>query len=228
MQSGRRLGKASSLAQLHRQLYVAASFCVNKDFRNDGDAVRAKRDYTINELFHTNYKQLDKDQLNHAIQVMQVESGFMDAGQLSDELFEKITKPAVIIASAKQIRTLRMYAINCALVYCDFSEASFYDPKDNDTYYGEDARRIVKDMFERGAGVPDTILSYIFSKWINPKAHKFMIEAKFKKRVIDDTKFHYEYLHANQADKLIQRFASIWQNVSKRDYKPELGSLSTN
>lgn len=228
--NGKRLSSEKERGKLYRQLYVAASYCVDPKFIADREAVSIKRDYVCASLFNRGYKELTNDELECAIQEMQIESGFMDAGQLSDENKKRITQTnANFIATQAQLRTLRMYAINCALVYCKFDNAQFYDANTKDTYSGEQVRELAKEMFEKAQSVPKPIFTFLFSNWINPKLNELMIELGYKKYAVDASKFHLDYLKQAQANKLIQIFASIWTNVSQRDCKPIVpGTLSIN
>lgn len=220
-----KMSKAKTLA--YRNLHVAASHCINPDFRSDGEAVRAKRDATCFELFGKPYNELTLDQLKKVILNLQLESGFVDAGQLRKNDLEDATK-TTIIATPEQIKAIRMYGINCALYYCNFEKIPMHDPKTKNTYYGADAKAMAKKSFEAGKQIPMNIYSYLFSEWINPNAHKFLIEGEFKKFTKDPSKFHYEYLEEPEANYLIQRFSSIYINISKKDCKPFAGSISNN
>lgn len=190
-------------SQLNKTLFLAAGCCLDPMFRNDTDAVREKRDFACTEMYGVGYKALTDGQMIDLINELQVQSGYTSPDQI---------KPP--IASNRQLKLLRFYAMSCALYFMDFESMESRDPDTGDVLTGYDLKFNTQRMFDSNKGfMPPGIFYTIHKKWINPKMHKFLIDGGFKKYTKNPENFHWEYLKPQEAQYLIKRFGQIFQNI---------------
>ena len=67
----------------------------------------------------------------------------------------------------------------------------------------------------------------LFSEYINPRSHKYLVEAGFKHVVRNERRMYYERLTSVEMQAIINRWAAIYQEVcSKR--LPPMASVKLN
>jgi len=173
--------------------------------RNDGEAVRDKRDHVVSEMYGTDYKKLTDSQLINVINRLQVESGYTPPEQVM---------PA--IASNKQIKLLRFYAISCALHFMDFADLEVTNELTGQKMSGYDLKFNALNLFEKKGGhIPGALFRVIYKDYINPLAHKFLIEGNFKMYAKNPDRFYYERLKPEEAQYLINRFREMFLQITE-------------
>ena len=217
---------------LNRLLFNAAKFATHEAWRHDNDRIKEVRDMACIECYGTDYKKLSDSEIEHVINELNEKSGGVDG---------RYVKPAK--ASFQQVKLLRYYAIVCAIRYCNLDgleckeysepiEQQSVTMQDGTTveiagnrkkaikvydYHGEMLRDWLKNQFERKGGrVPMSAFKHLHNEWINPKSHQFLIEAKFKTHTTNPKRFHYDKLTPREAQKLIDRFREIADNVNMK------------
>ena len=189
--------------KLNKTLYIAASLCLGKQFRNDTEAVKTKRDAVCEQMFGTDYRKLTESQLVDVINKLQIQSGYTAP--------EMVREPR---ASNNQIKLLRYYAIRCALEFADFDEIELKNNFTGEVLTGWDLKFTALKLFETKRLLPGTLFYAVHKNWINPKMHTFLIEGGFKKFAKNYEKFHYDYLKPEEAQYLIKRFGQMFQNIT--------------
>jgi hypothetical protein len=212
------LEKKKQRAVLYKNLYNAARCCIDPQFRTDPSAVRCKRDYVVWDLFEKPYDELTDSQLVDCINEMQVQSGYAEPNTV------------LTLATPKQRKLLRFYAVSCAFIYADFSELQHVDDESGEILDGEYLRAYLRKRFEEKRGfLPNNIHRFLYESWINPHSHKFMVEGGFKKYYKEEKYFHYEYLKSAECNYLIKRYERIYQKCAPlTDMKDIINELSTN
>ncbi len=190
--------------KLYKTLFIAASCCIDSNFRHDTEAVKLKRDQACSDMYGRSYDKLTESQLVDVINQLQIQSGYTAP--------EQVRSP---IASNKQLKMLRFYAMSCALHFMDFDDVEVRDTRTGDILSGYDLKFSSLHLFETRKGwLPPGVYRAIHSDWINPKMHKFLIEGGFKKYTKNKERFHWEYLKPQEAQYLITRFQQMFQNIT--------------
>ncbi len=191
-------------AKLNRDLYLAARDCLNPSYRNDGQAVRAKRDYACEQLCGKPYDELNISQLLDVINELKRQHG------------EKVKQ----YASSRQINTLHFYGLACALTYCDFAGLTLTFGADingrRDGIEGENLRIWLRNKFDKKEKMPANCVQWLFRKWLNPTANKYLVEGEHRKAARNAESLYYESLSIEEAQYLISRFKQMFSNLQHR------------
>lgn len=191
--------------QLFKTLYKAARYCVAPGFREDGEAIRTKRDAIVAEMYGTDYKQLTERQLVNVINKLQVQSGYIPAGSVAED-----------IASPKQVKLLRFYAFSCALHLMSYDDVEITNEFTGEKMSGYDLKFNALHLFEKRNGfIPPPLFRIIHKNYINPISHKYLIEGGFKKYAKNKDRFYFERLTPEEAQCLINRFREMFANISE-------------
>jgi hypothetical protein len=199
--------------KLNRDLYLSARELIDPSYRNDGEAVRAKRDYEC----CTRYNDRGYDELT--------------IGELIDligYLRSLLPGKEKQFAGRKQIQTLYFYGLAVALTYCDFDDICIIesvaacDPQgqpiqEKHEYKGEEARFYCTEIYYAKRRLPDTVTRKLFERWLNPHLNKYLIEGKLKESVRNPRRLYYESLTDKQAQYLINRLKLIYEKIA---FKP--------
>ena len=202
-----------------RRLYNAARMATAEAWRNDADKVKEVRDIACTHMYGEHYSDLSDNEIARVIDHLNVLNGSLD-----DSMSPRIC------ASGKQLRTLRFYAMACAIHYCEFKDGfRYYDEKSQTTLSGEQLRKWVRREFEDCEGyLPKAIFSHLYT-WINPKTHKLLEEGGHRKWRADTQLFYYNYLMPQEAQYLINRYRAIAETTGMReDPRPETNHISLN
>lgn len=183
---------------LNKALYNAVRNLVAPRFRDDSDEIKQVRDSIVWELFQRNYKDCMPEELEVAI-----------------EYCNWKMKGTPKRATLSQIKLLRYYQFQCALVYCDFSKIMYKD-ESGKIISGDEVKSLVNKCLEKKEKVPPAVFRWMYETWINPTSHKFMIEGDLKKYAKNKGVFHYEYLTPEEANYLIQRYSQMY--IALNDY----------
>ena len=199
-------------AKLNRDLYLSARECLDPSYRNDGEAVRIKRDYTVNELFHKEYGDLTIDELLAAIGKLKSQGPKAEIKQF---------------AGRGLLSALAFYGLAVALVYCDFDDFCMIETAINSDgsprrmeYSGEAARFYANDIFGTEKMLPGAVTNHLYSKWLNPSINKYLNEGKFRAPARKPERVYYEQLTKDEAQYLINRLKIIYENTAMRRQKP--------
>ena len=194
--------KPNPKSKLYKALYNAARRCMDPQFRNDGEAIRIKRDHTCYEMFDRPYDELAVNEILDVINELDVQSGATTPAQVK------------IIASKKQLKLLRFYQICVALHYYDFDGVVYLDDETDFEYSGEELRNRLIHRFEENKGfLPYKVYRLLYERYINPKSHKFLIEGGYKRFVKNENVLRYEYLRPQEVQYLIKRYQAIYNNI---------------
>ena len=185
--------------KLNKALYNAARNCVAKRFQNDVEEIKAVRDSVTQDMFDRDYTELNDMELVLCIEHLNM--------MQKNEIPER--------ATPSQLKLLRWYQFNCAYIYANWEQAMFTIEETGEWLSGEALKLFVFQKIEKGERVPSNIFRWMYENWINPTAHKFMLEAELKKSVRNKYNFHYEYLTPLEAAVLINRFGQMYMTLTK-------------
>lgn len=178
----------------YKSLYNAVRNTLSPRFQNDSDEVKNARDNLIYELFGKNYKECTDDELKVAIE------------------YCNNKKQMPKRATYSQLKLLRYYQFNCALVYCNFQD--FIYKVDDNIINGEDIKIFISERLEQKEKIPSVIFRYMYENWINPTSHRFMLEGDLRSFVKNKKIFHYEFLTPDEANYLIKRYSKMYSALS--------------
>ena len=195
---------AQNRALLYKTLYNAAKACIHPSYQNDGEAVKAKRDFVTEEKFDKSYDKLTNAQLLYCINYMQTQTGFTDPGQVK------------LNATKNQLGLLRFYQIGCGIYYSNFDTIIHKEKETDKIYRNEEIRKYLSKIYESKGFLPPNLFAFLYANWINPKSHKFLEEGNFKTYTKNPNTLRYENLTPEEAKYLINRFAAIHQNIGYR------------
>jgi len=72
------------------------------------------------------------------------------------------------------------------------------------------------NLFEKKGGhIPGALFRVIYKDYINPLAHKFLIEGNFKMYAKNPDRFYYERLKPEEAQYLINRFREMFLQITE-------------
>jgi hypothetical protein len=114
----------------------------------------------------------------------------------------------------------------CGLFYAPFDGITFEDTETGEIFQGDEARDAITIIFEqylresKYAIIPKPVYNHIYTVWINPKCHEFLIEGHFRKFVKNPAAFYFEKLTPDEANYLIKRFKLIHSYVKMRAVTP--------
>ena len=195
---------AISLAELYRALYNACRELLPVQSQSDPDAVRALRDHLTKERYCKIYDEMTKDELLELISELRASN-----------------RP-----SDRMLRQLKFYMIAVALVYCNMNW-EYLDENSCVVLRGEDLRKmLVKQFYEGRRRLPENIIRRLYSEWINPKSNEFLKEGRFKKKVINPERLHYERLSKEEIRYLISRYYLIYDNKINKTHQPVQAQLN--
>ena len=213
--------ETSERKALYRQLYNAARMCVHEHWRNDSDRVKEVRDLACANMYGELYDDLSERELINVINYLNIQNGT-----------EEESKKARACASERQLRTLRYYAMACAIHYCEFpSRLTYFNDKSQSMISGEELRKWLRHTFNDIDGrLPGFLFRHLYQTWINPKSHTFLDEGGFRKFVKHCEVFYYQYLTPAEAQYLINRYRAISENlgIAADPRKIDVTYLSTN
>jgi len=204
--------------KLQRVLYLKARELTHKDYRNDPESVKIKRDSLVDIVCKKDVQDLTIAELNacitYAKNAIEEEAGSepapvptaKDEGEFKMPIKEKY-------ATKNQLHLLNFYSLQCALIYANFKEAKFHDPATNDIYSGEDIRNLIIKAFSESKSIPSSILSFLYLDWINPKSNQMLLEGGYRKFVKNTRHLYYEKLYYDEAQYLIKRYSQIYLNL---------------
>jgi len=214
---------STSVKQLHKQLYLAAKELIKDGFKEDGDAVKALRDETTFRLFDKNYKELTWNELVACIAEL-----YVTAGQEPPVEFGKVTESEKKIASKNQLKMLRYYAIAVAIYRMDFTGIESADTETGVVYSGEDLRfRLQLKWMNKNGYLESNIHRRLYEAYINPKSHRFLVEAGFRKFVKCDKYLAYETLKPIEMQALISRWKKLYNNYSREFEAKSMASMAS-
>jgi hypothetical protein len=202
---------------LNRRLYNAAKHCIDARFQRDSEAVKAKRDYECARMYGRAYSDLDLGELQDVINELMIQSEAL------------APSCATVVASKNQIKLFRFYALACALEYADFRRLTYCDEDTGVVYEGNDLKKYLKERFETKSGfIPRGLFGRLFSDWINPVSHKFLIEGCYQNFIKNSEKLYYESLHPEHLNYLITRFKQMYTNISNNVKSQDFDTVSRN
>jgi hypothetical protein len=186
--------KSDKRKELDRLLFLATQCVVVGKYRNDVEYVKEVRNSWALDM----YGRFPKDLKDHEVQM----------------LIERLNKNGMMDApksysTTEQRRLYNYYAITTALAYANFQEIQVHDQDTGDMYTGEHARSICKLLFDRSRPMPQIIVRQLFSEWINPKSHRFLLEGGFKDKVLNPSTIYLERLTKEEMNYLINRYMKI-------------------
>lgn len=184
---------------LEKLLYNAARYATDPYWRGDMEKVKEVRDIACGQLYGKPHEKLTENELESVISHLQPP--------------QPVTKK--IVASPGQVKTLRFYALVCAIHYCNLDGLACKSISDGYEYKGELLRGWLKEKFESpGSMLPNSAFSHLHKCWINPRAHKFLEEGNFRMFTKTPERLYYYYLEPEEAQYLINRFRAIAENIS--------------
>jgi hypothetical protein len=157
------------------------------------------------DMYGVHYKKLTESRLINVINQLQIQSGHTAPEQVC---------PA--IATTKQLKLLRFYAMSCALHFMDFNEVEVTNDLTGEKMTGIDLQFNALKLFEKRNGwLPPAVFRAIHRCYIHPLIHKFLIEGGYKKYTKNKERFHWEYLKPDEAQYLIKRFSQVFSNITE-------------
>jgi hypothetical protein len=184
---------AITLAELYKALYNACRSLLPVRSQSDPEAVRALRDHLTCERYGKIYDEMSKEELLELISELRTK--------------EK-NRP-----TSKMLRQLKFYMIAVGLVYCNMQNWEYIDEQTRVELRDEELRRVlVKQFYEGSRRLPESIIRRLYVEWINPKTNEFLVEGKFKKKVVNEERVHYERLTKEEVRYLISRYYMIFDN----------------
>lgn len=169
--------------------------------------IKAYRDSYTYEMYGMSDREFDTyQQFSDTINKMKI-----DVGLLRKEDAQKA------VATHKQIKLLKMYALSYGIEYHDWDSEEWTIKSTGQILSGDELKTwVTARFFENEASIPNNIYINIFKKTVNPKSHEYMIDAEYKKSVKNENRFYYEYLTPNQAQYLINRYKMMYQNLRQQ------------
>ncbi len=198
---------AITIAELYRALYNVCRVLLPTQSQKDPDAVRALRDHLTNERYDKVYTEMTKEELDELI---------------ADLKTKESKRPTQMM-----MRQLNFYMIAVGLVYCNMNNWEYIDENSCVVLRGEDLRKmLVRQFYEGRRRLPQNIIRRLFSEWINPKSNDFLKEGKYKKKVINPERLHYEKLSIGEVRYLISRYYLIYDNKINKTQQPVQAQLN--
>lgn len=196
--------------KLWRALWNAARAALPSVYaKTDVDAIRDFRDDVCYELHGKYYREMTDWELIDTI----------------NKLNTRIKR----YASKQQVNLFKHYAVAVAVELCEMDEWEYEIERNGEFVIksGEDLREWLREVVEAGEHIPKVVVRRLFSEYINPRSHKYLIEAGFKHVVRNERRMYYERLTSVEMQAIINRWAAIYQEVcSKR--LPPLASVKLN
>lgn len=193
-----------------RFLYVACRNRVADRFKDDPEEVKYYLDNITEGLLHKSFTECNAVELEMLLYYVNNHVG-----------------QSVKRCSVSQRRMLTFYQLHYAIAYAEWGSMMY--KVDTRTLSGMDLRNYVYHKIEKREKMPLEIYRHFHERYINPKAHEFLIEGGFKTLVKNSKNLHYEYLTPEEANYLIQRFAQIYLTLTKEhrfDTVEHLGALN--
>jgi hypothetical protein len=195
--------------ELNKRLFNEARKATAEPWRDDNERVKEVRDMKCFEMYGKSYEELTDAEMEAVI------NEFMPHGS------KKCASPA-------QLKTLKFYAIICALKYCNLDSLTCKDEEGYE-FKGETLRDFLTLRFEtKGGLLPMNAFAYLHKQWINPKSHQFLIEGHLRERTKVPERFYYHYLAPHECQYLINRYRAVAEQLQMKITIEEFMSKVTN
>lgn len=158
------------------------------------------------------YKELTTEEVYAVIRYLQHGPGTLD------EITLIRGDSSVQYATASQLKKLHFLAQSCALHYAPCEGVWILDGAGNFEVTGEDLRHEIKSLFHKGK-LRGAMSKHLYAKWINPKIHEFLKDAKLRYSVKMPTATYYvkwDEITREEANELIKRFQKIYNELTER------------
>lgn len=123
-------------------------------------------------------------------------------------------------ATPEMLSRLRFHSLFCAVHYADLGS---YTLESGVTLTGEALRVWLRDRFtvagrdgvqlKATPPIPPSVLRAMYSGWINPTTHRFLVEGNYKTKVVRPERFFYHDLPREWAQYLIDRYREMQTQI---------------
>lgn len=191
---------------LYKAIYNAARAKCLSGFENDVEHIKMAREAACVAVTTrtrvtaiSDYKKLRHQELKQVLLYLQ-------KGELPASEF-----PVKSYATESQKKKLRQIAIECALIYCDFSGCNIVNKTTGEIISGEPARNMARTDWNSRV-LTGTLYKHMHSEWVHPKMHTMLQEGSFRYiSGLPKTLYYFKWdeLLFDEAIYLIQRFQKI-------------------
>lgn len=199
---------------LYKAIYNAARAKCLSGYQDDVEHIKMAREAACVAVTNrtrltaiSDYKLLRYDELKQVL-------SYLQKGELPASEF-----PVKSYATESQKKKLRQIAIECALVYCDFSSCNIVVKTTGEIISGESVRSQARQDWNSRV-LTGTLYKHMHSEWVHPKMHTMLKEGEYRYvSGLPKTLYYFKWdeLLFDEAIYLIQRFQKIYNESTARN-----------